>query len=261
MLEGASPLGKFQAKVAIVTGGGSGIGRATAQLFAREGAQLVLADMNLGSANETADAIARDGGAALAVECDISCETDVQRLMSASLERFGRIDVLVNSAARFLMKGGAEASEQDWHDVLGTNVGGTALCSRYVALQMKQTGGGAIVIVSSTSGMKADADYATYSTSKAALLMLTRSLAIDFGLWNIRVNSVSPGAVNTPALRRQLEEMNTSQDEFVARMFQAQCLRRFLQPDDIAHCILFLASDDAQGVTGANLVVDAGYCA
>jgi cyclopentanol dehydrogenase len=252
---------RLQGKVAIVTGGGSGIGSATAQLFAAEGAQVVLADLNSASADEAAGSITRDGGTAFAIGCDISREAQVRDLISASVERFGRIDILVNSAARFLMKGGQEASEKDWHEIFATNVAGTALCSRYAAEQMERTGGGAIVILSSICGMRADPGYATYSSSKAALLMLTRSLAIDFGGWNIRVNSVSPGAVDTPAMRRELQRTNTSQEEFEAGIFQKQCLRRLLQPDDIARCVLFLASDDASGITGANLVVDAGYCA
>ena len=226
-----------------------------------EGARVVLADINLEAAKDSADAITRDGGVAFAAACDISRETDVQRLISTSLERYGRIDILTNSAARFLMKGGQEAGETDWHEVFATNVAGTALCSRYAAEHMKRLGGGAIVILSSISGIKADPGYATYSCSKAALLMLTRSLAIDFGAWNVRVNSVSPGAVNTPALKRELQRTNTTQEAFEAEIFQAQCLRKLIQPDDIARCILFLASDDASAITGANLVVDAGCCA
>ena len=229
-------MSRLLGKVAIVTGGGSGIGRATAQLFAAEGARVVLADINPASADEVAGSITRGGGTAFVVGCDISREAQVRDLISASVERFGRIDILVNSA-------------------------GTALCSRYAAEQMKRTGGGAIVILASIAGMKADPGYATYSSSKAAVLMLTRSLAIDFGGWNIRVNSVSPGAVNTPALRRELQRTNTSQKEFEAEIFRKQCLRRLIQPDDIARCLLFLASDDANVITGANLVVDAGFCA
>ena len=261
LLGGVSPVSRLLGKVAIVTGGGSGIGRATAQLFAAEGARVVLADINPASADEVAGSITRGGGTAFVVGCDISREAQVRDLISASVERFGRIDILVNSAARFLMKGGQEAGEKDWHEIFATNVAGTALCSRYAAEQMKRTGGGAIVILASIAGMKADPGYATYSSSKAAVLMLTRSLAIDFGGWNIRVNSVSPGAVNTPALRRELQRTNTSQKEFEAEIFRKQCLRRLIQPDDIARCLLFLASDDANVITGANLVVDAGFCA
>ena len=252
---------RFAGKVVIVTGGGSGIGRAAALLFSQEGARVVVADIDSASADEVAAAIVAHGGVALAAPCDISCETEVQRMITSCVGNYGRLDVLVNSAARFLMKGGQDAGQKDWQEVFATNVAGTALCSRYAADQMRRTGGGAIVILSSTSGMKADPGYATYSSSKAALLMLTRSLAIDFGDWNIRVNSVSPGAVNTNALRRELQRTHTSQEEFEAEMFRVQCLRRLLQPDDIARSILFLASDDASAITGANLVVDAGYCA
>jgi NAD(P)-dependent dehydrogenase (short-subunit alcohol dehydrogenase family) len=252
-------MGRFAGKVAVVTGGASGIGKAVAELLSKEGANVVVADINAAAASETADSIARDGGSAIAVSCDISQEAQNRELMSAAVKRFGRLDILVNSAARFLMKGGHEAVQQDWHDIFATNVAGTALCCRYAAAQMKETGGGSIVIVSSTSGLTADPDYATYSTSKAALIMLARSLAIDFGKWSIRVNSICPGAVATPALKRELERTSTSQQEFETYVFQRQCLKRVLQPDDIARCILFLASDDARAMTGSNIVADAGY--
>jgi NAD(P)-dependent dehydrogenase (short-subunit alcohol dehydrogenase family) len=249
----------FTGKVAIVTGGGSGIGKATAQRFAAEGAQVVVADINPAAATEVAEGIKHRGEKGIAAACDISQDFQVQSLMSTAMQSFGRIDILVNCAARFLMKGGREALQDDWREIFGTNVGGTALCCRYAAERMKETGGGAIVVVSSISGMIADADYATYSTSKAALLMLARSLAIDFGPWNIRVNAISPGAVNTPSLKKQLERENLSREQFEAIVYSRQCLKMLIEPDDIARPILFLTGDDAKAVTGANLVVDAGF--
>lgn len=254
-------MNRLARKVAIVTGGASGIGRATAEIFASEGASVVVADIDIALANELAETIGRHGGTAHAINCNISHEAEVKHLIATSIDRYGRLDIMVNSAARFLMKGGHEAGEEDWQEVFATNVVGTALCCRYAAEQMKETGGGAIVILSSISGMRAEPGYATYSSSKAALLMLTRSLAIDVGAWNIRVNSVSPGPVNTPALRRELQRTNTSQEEFEAETFRMQCLQRLLQPGDIARAILFLASEDAVAITGVNLVVDAGCSA
>jgi NAD(P)-dependent dehydrogenase (short-subunit alcohol dehydrogenase family) len=252
-------MGRFTGKVAIVTGGGSGIGKATAQLLAREGGQVAIADVNRPAATEVADEVNRAGGNAAAVPCDISQEGEVQNLVAVTQETFGQINVLVNCAARFLMRGGKNAEAKDWHEVFSTNVTGTALCCRYAAERMRQTGDGAIVIVSSISGIIADPDYATYSASKAALLMLARSLAIDFGEWNVRVNAVSPGAVDTPALRKRLKEENLTDAQFHAIISDRQCLKMLIQPEDVARTILFLVSDDARAITGANLVVDAGF--
>lgn len=250
-------MSRLTGRVAIVTGGGSGIGRATARLFASEGAKVAVADINAASAAEVARNIGQDS--AMSVVCDISRETQNQELINTVKNYFGRIDILVSCAARFLMKGGQDAGEADWHEVFATNVAGTALCCRYAAEQMKISGGGAIVIVSSISGMIADPDYATYSASKAALIMLARSLAIDFGSWNVRVNAVSPGAAETPSLKQALEREKLSWEQFQAIISERQCLKLLIQPEDIARCILFLASDEAKVVTGANLVADAGF--
>ena len=251
----------FAGKAVVVTGAGSGIGKATARLFAREGAKVAVVDMNVDAAHETAASIVNDGGESIAITCDISSEPQVQEMIGATVNQLGAIHVLVNNAARFLYKGGSDAGKQDWDAIMSTNVAGPALCSRYAAEQMKQSGGGSIIIVSSISGLSAGPGYATYSSSKAALLMLARCLAIDFGGWNIRVNALLPGPVNTPALHRELQRLAFSQDAFEEHLKQKQCLSGVVQPEDIANGILFLASDQARMITGASLVVDAGYTA
>ena len=254
-------MSRLSQKIAIVTGAGSGIGRATAQLFAVEGAAVVLADRNLSTAMETQALIGSDESLIMSLACDISLEDDVRRLALETTTRFGRIDILVNNAAAFHYKGAHEVDAQDWQKTLATNVVGTSLCSRAVGERMRQSGGGAIVNVASINGFQAEEGYATYCSSKAALLMLTRCMAIDFGPWNIRVNSVSPGPVNTPALKRELERLHVTPEEFERQVFQKQCLQRILQPMDVARTILFLASEDAAAITGADLIVDGGYSA
>lgn len=254
----------FTGKVVVITGSGSGIGRATAQQYARANAHVIVADINSKAADETLQLITQEKGRAkaAAIACDISKESSVRMLISTVVETFGQINVLVNNAARFLYKGGFEAGEVDWNAIMMTNVTGTALCSRYAAEAMKQTGGGgAIVIISSTSGLEAAAGYATYCSSKAALLMLTRCLALDFGRYNIRVNSICPGPVDTPALRRELERTHVSWEEFEEFVYRKQCIKKMLQPEDVARSILFLTSDQAMKISGANLVVDGGFSA
>lgn len=251
----------FSGKVVVITGAGSGIGRATAQLFARANALVIVADLNITAADETVRLITQEKAEAKAstIECDISKESSVRNLISTAVEKFGRIDVLVNNAARFLYKGGFDASDEDWNAILTTNVAGTAMCSRFAAEEMKKNGGGAIVIISSTNGLEAAADYATYCTSKAALLMLSRCLALDFGQYNIRVNSICPGPVDTPALRRELERTHARWEEFEEFVYRRQSIKKILQPEDIAKSIVFLSSDQALMITGTNLVVDGGF--
>jgi len=244
-----------------VTGAGAGIGRATAQLSAAEGAAVVLADRDKSTVMETQALIGSDESVIMSLACDISQEDDVRRMALETNGRFGRIDILVNNAATFHYKGVHEADGEDWQTTLATNVTGTSLCSRFVAERMRDSGGGAIVNVASINGFQAEEGYATYCSSKAALLMLTRCMAIDFGRWNIRVNSVSPGPVNTPALQRELERLRVNPADFERQVFRKQCVHRILQPVDVARTILFLASEEASAITAADFVVDGGYSA
>lgn len=248
----------FEDKTVIVTGAASGIGRATAWAFAREGARVVIADINDAGATETYQLITEEGGTALVVQCDISNDADVRAVVTTTVERFGGVDVLINNAAMFLRRGVDLATFEDWARILQTNVAGTSMLSRYAAEAMRERGG-AIVIVNSMNGRRADKNYATYCASKAALLMLARCMALDFAEWKIRVNSVLPGAVETPALVGALQEANLTVNDFLPLAESQQCLKGLVQPEDVAASILFLASDKTRMITGAELLVDAGW--
>jgi len=247
-------------KVAIITGGGSGIGRAACQLFAEEGAKVVAADINLDGANETAELV-REIGEAVAVEADVSKEADAQKIADAAVEAFGSINILVNNAAAFIYGRVEDATEADWDRILAVNVKGPAFCVKAVLPAMKAAGVGSIVNIGSISSFIAQPDYVPYNTSKSAVLNFTRCLAMDLAPFNIRANAVCPGVTHTPALDQAMVEFNFSPEDAQKEWGDPALLKRVARPREIAHGILFLASDDASFVTGTHLLVDGGYTA
>lgn len=250
--------GRVAGKVAIVTGAAQGIGRATAELFAREGAHVVLADRD-GVAGDTVTlGIRATDGEATFVRCDISSESDVAALVAKAREVYGRVDILVNDAAAFVLKG-IDATREEWDRVLGVNVIGTAMCSRYAAEAMRATGGGAIVNLSSISAFIAQPNFVTYSATKAAILQMTRNMAMDLAPSNIRVNCVCPGTIFTRASQDHMERTGQSEAEFRAAEAPKHLLGRVGEPIEVAYAILFLASDEASFITGTHLMVDGGY--
>jgi NAD(P)-dependent dehydrogenase (short-subunit alcohol dehydrogenase family) len=252
---------RFENKTVIVTGAGSGIGHAIALAFGMAGARVAAVDINQCGAGLCVSQIEQNDGTAIAVACDVSREADVQKMIEQVTAAFGGIDILVSNAGIFLMSSALKAGPEDWERVFATNVSAGAMCARYAAGSMREAGGGAIVIIASISGIRAEPGFATYSCSKAALIMLARSMAVDFGSWNIRVNSISPGPVDSPVLRRLTSEANVDWDEWSTAIANRQCIHSMVQPRDIAQAVMFLASDEARMITGVNLVVDGGYTA
>jgi NAD(P)-dependent dehydrogenase (short-subunit alcohol dehydrogenase family) len=251
---------RLKDKVAIVTGASSGIGQATAEVCAEEGARVVLADIDVENGEKTAAGIRERGGQAKFVKADISQEADAKRITDETLAAFGTVNVLVNDAAAFVLKG-FEASVEDWQRSLGVNVIGTAMVTRYAIEPMKKAGGGAIVLLGSISGFCAQPDFFVYSATKAAIVQMTRNMAMDLGPFGIRVNSVCPGTILTPASMRHITKINSTVEEFSRVEGAKGFLGRIAQPREVAHPICFLASDEASFITGAALLVDGGYSA
>ena len=251
---GARMSGKrLENKVAVVTGGATGIGEATAELFREEGARVAIVDIVPSPAGERL-------GAALFVQADISKEEDVRRAMQETEEKLGGIDILVNNAAVFVLKG-LNASVEEWHRSLDVNIIGTSLCTRYASEAMKKRGGGAIVNLSSISGFVAQPEFLAYSATKAALVNMTRCMAFDLAPHGIRVNCVCPGTIRTAATDRHMEQTGETEEAFLAENAPLHLLNRVGTPREVAYAILFLASDEASFITATPLMVDGGYTA
>jgi NAD(P)-dependent dehydrogenase (short-subunit alcohol dehydrogenase family) len=250
---------RLQDKVAIVTGGAGGIGQATAILFAEEGARVVIADINESAGAETVSQIKEQGREAIFMLTDVSQEDDARRVCEKALSTFGKLNVLVNNAAAFVLKG-LDATVADWQHSLNVNVIGTSLMSRYAAEAIKQVdGSGAIVNLGSVSGFIAQASFLTYSAAKAAIIQMTRNMAMDLAPMNIRVNCICPGTILTRASYDYMECSAMNFEEFVAAEAPKHLVGRLGQPREVAAAILFLASDEASFITGTSLVVDGGY--
>lgn len=247
-------------KVVIITGAGSGIGQTTALFFAEEGAKVVVADIDPTGGEKTASEIKQKKGEALFVHADISKEEQARKITDETVKKFGRVDVLVNNAAVFVLKG-IDASVEDWHRSLSVNVIGTALATKHAIEAMKKAGGGAIVNLASISSWAAQSNFITYSATKAALLQMTRCMAMDFAPFNIRVNCVCPGTIITPASFHHMEKTGMTLEQFNAEEGAKTFLKRAGQTREVASAILYLASDEASYITGTHLMIDGGYTA
>ncbi|MEM7252401.1 MAG: glucose 1-dehydrogenase [Pseudomonadota bacterium] len=254
-------MNRLAGKVAIITGAGRGQGRAAALLFSAEGAFVVAADVDASSSDETAGMIAKAGGKALAIPADVSNSADVEQLVSQSVAHFGGLDILYNNAA--IWSGGdmdnfvTELDEDNWDRIVDVNLKGIFLTCKYAIPRIVERGGGVVINTSSIAGIRASRNRShAYSASKGGVIALTKAMSASYARDRVRVNAICPGGVDTPMIASM---MNT--EERAVRFAKSHPLGRMGQPEDIANCALYLASDESEWVTGAVFTIDGGYSA
>jgi len=249
---------KLENKITVITGGGSGIGEATARLFAAEGARVVIADIDEKNGRRVAGDI---GAQALFRNTDVSDPAQVEAMVKSTVERFGRLDVLFNNAFATRMGPVGEISIEDWHKTISVTLSGVFYGMRFALPQMVAQGGGVIVNTASISGLGGDYGAGAYNAAKAGVVNLTRSAAIEYARKKIRVNAVCPGMIETPAVLNTF--IGQSRNPEKVRKLNEEChpMGRMGQPHEIAKVVLFLASDDSSFMTGSMVVADGGVTA
>jgi meso-butanediol dehydrogenase / (S,S)-butanediol dehydrogenase / diacetyl reductase len=252
-------------KVALITGAGAGIGRATALLFAEEGAKVVVQDVKATAAEETVQLIMKAGGEAVAIGGDVAARVDAEAMVKKAVDTYGRLDVLFNNAG--IWRGGTllDISEEDWDRTMDVNVKGIYLVSRYAVRQMMRQEGGAIINAASVAALRGSPMSAAYNASKGAVLLLTKCMALDFGRYGIRVNCTCPGVIETHMADELLTYRSLGDDDRKQALLETYEERhasgRLGRPEEVAKVVLFLASDESSFVTGAAWPVDGGLSA
>ena len=244
-------------KKAIITGGASGIGRAAALLFASAGAAVVIADIDDQGGEAVVKIIHTAGGEGIYVHCDVTKAEDCQRIVQKTINSFGGVDILFNNAGIIRRASVIDTTEEQWERVMAVNVKSIFLMSKYTIPHMVQAGGGVILNTSSGWGLVGGRDAVSYCASKAAVVNLTRAMALDHGAQNIRVNCICPGDTDTPMLRVEARQLGENEKTFLDDAAERP-LQRIGTPQDIAQAVLYLCSDAASYVTGTTLVVDGG---
>lgn len=255
-------MGRVSGKVAIVTGAAMGLGKATALMLAREGAKVTVSDLNEGEGRAVAEAIGSSGGEALFLRHDVAREDDWQQVIARTVERFGRLSVLVNNAGVAIAGTAEDTTLEDWRRLMSVNLDGVFLGTKHAIRAMKGTGGGSIVNLSSIEGLVGDPNLAAYNASKGGVRLFTKSAALHCAKsgYNIRVNSIHPGYIWTPMVRNYLQgagDVEAGRRE----LDKLHPLGHVGEPDDVAYGVLYLASDESKFVTGSELVIDGGYTA
>ncbi|ABG03515.1 short-chain dehydrogenase/reductase SDR [Rubrobacter xylanophilus DSM 9941] len=249
---------RLEGKVCVVTGGATGIGEASALALAREGARVVVGDVNVEEGRKTVEDIKKEGGEALFVECDVSREEGARRLVEETVGAFGRIDVLFNNAGINITEGSVpEMKVEDWRRTFAVNVDGIFWCSRYAIPEMRKNGGGRIINTASPSSFVGWAGNAAYIASKGAVMSLTRAMAMDHAKENIRVNAIVPGLILSPLGLNWVQQ----QEDPEAVKESIHPIGRPGYPEDVAPVVVFLAQDDAEFATGAPFFMDGGLVA
>jgi len=244
-------------KRVLISGGASGIGQATALLFAQQGARVAIVDLNQEAGQAVARRIEAEGGQAIFIHCDVTQKVECQQAIEQIAAQWGGIDILFNNAGIIRRADVTETSEEEWDLVMGVNLKSVFMLSKYTIPYMAKAGGGAIINTGSGWGLVGGPKAASYCASKGAVVQLTRAMAIDHGSQNIRVNCICPGDTDTPMLREEARQLGESERSFLSNAADRP-LQRIGKPEDIAQAVLYLASDAASFVTGTTLVVDGG---
>lgn len=245
---------KIKNKIAIVTGARRGIGKAIALGLAREGATVVVSDLDLGGCKLVCEEIKKMGGESMAIKCDVSIKKDVSNLINQTLKKFNRVDILVNNAGIVVMKPLLETTEQDWDLTMNINLKGVFLCTQAVASHMIKQKMGKIISIASIAGEVGFANTAAYCASKAGIINLTREISLELAPHNININAIAPGVIATAMTADMLKDKNTKKS-----LLKDIPLGRVGKPEDIANAALFLASEEANFISGHTLVVDGGW--
>jgi NAD(P)-dependent dehydrogenase (short-subunit alcohol dehydrogenase family) len=248
---------KLEGRVVVITGSASGIGRASAKEFAKEGAQVVVADINLAGAQETVKQIETAGGVALAVKTDVAVAESVQALVEQTLHSFGRINVLFNNAAIQVNKTVEDTTVEEWNREIGINLGGVFLCSKLFMPHLRNTKG-CIINMASVNGFFVEPMCAGYCATKGAIIALTKAMAIDHGKEGIRVNCICPGYIDA-GLAWEYFEVQPNPAQARAAAGKLHALGRIGQPEEVGRVAVFLASEDASFMTGASIPVSGGF--